>query len=235
MNDWARRLSSRIVIVGAPSRRTWDSAASIACCATSRQASAAAALANATPDQLLALRKADDDFKSHMAELGVELEKIGQADRDSARKREAAVKDRTPAFLALLLTLGFFRALGFMMAHGLSKDTAGSEALLTMLGSLGTGFTMVLAYYFGSSAGSDVKNRRAKRTRESSVHQITICGLQPELVEAIAAYPRVPLLEMARGQHVSRARLSRPESVLPRPRHGRATPGLSDPPRQGWH
>jgi hypothetical protein len=85
---------------------------------------AAAALANATPDQLLARRKADDDFKSHMADLGVELEKIGQADRDSARKREAAVKDWTPALLALLLTLGFFSALGFMMAHGLSRDTA---------------------------------------------------------------------------------------------------------------
>ena len=109
-------------------------------------------------DQLLALRKADDDFKLHMAELGVELEKIGQADRDSARKREAEVKDWTPALLALLLTLGFFSALGFMMAHGLSRDTAGSEALLTMLGSLGTGFTMVLAYYFGSSAGSETKN-----------------------------------------------------------------------------
>jgi spore maturation protein SpmB len=65
---------------------------------------------------------------------------------------------RTRIFLALLLPLGFFSALGFMMAHGLSKDTAGSEALLTMLGSLGTGFTMVLAYYFGSSAGSEVKN-----------------------------------------------------------------------------
>ena len=118
---------------------------------------AAAAIVNATPDQLLALKKADDDFKSHMADLGVELEKIRQEDRDSARKREADVKDRTPAALALLLTLGFFGVLSYMMTHGISKDTAGSEALLTMLGSLGTGFTMVLAYYFGSSAGSETK------------------------------------------------------------------------------
>jgi hypothetical protein len=35
---------------------------------------------------------------------------------------------------------------------------AGSEALLTMLGSLGTGFTMVLMYHFGSTTRSDVKN-----------------------------------------------------------------------------
>ena len=62
------------------------------------------------------------------------------------------------ALIARLLTLGFFGVLSYMMTHGISKDTAGSEALLTMLGSLGTGFTMVLAYHFGSSAGSETKN-----------------------------------------------------------------------------
>ena len=34
----------------------------------------------------------------------------------------------------------------------------GNETLLIMPGSLGTGFTMALAYYFSSSAGSEVKN-----------------------------------------------------------------------------
>jgi hypothetical protein len=67
--------------------------------------------------------------------------------------------DRTPAVLAVILTLGFFAALGFMLVHGISKDTAGSEAMLTMLGALGTAWIMAMTYYFGTSAGSEAKTR----------------------------------------------------------------------------
>ena len=59
-----------------------------------------------------------------MADLGVEVEKIGRADRDSTRKREAEIMDRTPALLALLLTLGFFGVLSYMMTHGLTAPMA---------------------------------------------------------------------------------------------------------------
>lgn len=124
-----------------------------------RQAAAAQAIVMATPDQMLALKKMEVDFQTHMADLGVELEKMAAGDRDSARKREVEVKDRTPAALALLLTAGFFGVLATMIWHGLPKDTAGSEAMLTMLGSLGTAWIMAMTYYFGSSSGSEAKNR----------------------------------------------------------------------------
>ncbi len=104
------------------------------------------------PEQLAAYEAA-----KQQAELQAKtaLEKIDAEDRASARQREIAVRDKTPMLLALGITLGFFGILSWMLVHGVG---AGNEPLYIMLGSLGTGFTMVLAYYFGSSSGSDQKN-----------------------------------------------------------------------------
>jgi hypothetical protein len=102
----------------------------------------AQAVSGATPDQLLALKKADQDFTLNMKKLDIDLERISADDRNSARNREASVKDRTPALLALLMTFGFFGTLLFMLLHPLPKDVTGAEAFLLMLGALTTGFTM---------------------------------------------------------------------------------------------
>jgi len=115
-----------------------------------------AALADANPDQLLALKQADQAFAVKLRELDIDLEKIHAGDRDSARQREIAVKDWTPALLAFFVTAGFFGVLGYMLAYGAPEK--GGEALLVMLGSLGAAFGAVVAYYFGSSAGSERKN-----------------------------------------------------------------------------
>jgi hypothetical protein len=119
-----------------------------------------AAVAGATPEQILALKQADNDFALKMQSLGfqheTELEQLAVSDRNSARQREMTVRDRIPAILAIGVTVGFFGILLYMLKAGLPND--GREPLLLMLGSLGAGWTSVMAYYFGSSAGSAKKD-----------------------------------------------------------------------------
>lgn len=124
------------------------------------EADIAKALQNATPDQLAAIKQIDADFKTRMAELEIDLERIAAGDRDSARKREVSTGDHTPKVLAAVITVGFFGILFWMFVHGVPKN--GNEALLLMLGALQTAFTGVIAYYFGSSAGSKAKNELLK-------------------------------------------------------------------------
>jgi len=112
---------------------------------------------NVTPEQLLALKQAEQDFVVRMRELDVDLERISNQDRDSARNREIQLKDITPKVLAAIITLGYFGVLFWMLNHGLPNN-GGSEAMLVMLGTLGTAWGGVVAYYFGSSAGSRDKN-----------------------------------------------------------------------------
>ena len=115
-----------------------------------------AALVTAGPDVLLKLKEADNSFKLEMEKLGVDLEKVHQQDRDSARRREIELKDNTPAVLAYGVSVGFFATLWYTFRFGMPSE--GGEALLIMLGSLGTAWSGIVAYYFGSSAGSARKD-----------------------------------------------------------------------------
>ena len=114
-----------------------------------------AAMANASPDQLAALKKIDADFKAHMKELDIDLERIAAGDRDSARQMQRDTRDWVPKVLAVVITLGFFGILIWMLLNGMPKT--GTEALLMMLGALGTAWTGVVNFYYGSSAGSKAK------------------------------------------------------------------------------
>jgi len=111
---------------------------------------------------LLALKKAEQEFAVKMRELDIDLERISNEDRDSARNREVSLRDWTPRILAGLVTAGYFGVLFYMLTHGLPAH-GGSEAMLVMLGTLGTAWGGIMAYYFGSSAGSKEKTEAMNR------------------------------------------------------------------------
>jgi len=115
---------------------------------------------NVTPEQLLALKSAEQQFKLQMAELEVnsvkDLETIAAGDRDSARNREIQVKDHTPAIGFYFITAGFFGLLTMLLYKVI--PTENKSVLDVMVGSLGTAWVGAVGYYYGSTAGSREKN-----------------------------------------------------------------------------
>jgi hypothetical protein len=117
----------------------------------------ASAVATATPDQLVALKKADQDFQVALQNLDLSAEKIAADDRSNARSLEASTHDWVPGVLMMFLTGGFFGLLAYLASHDIP---AGNRDLLNiMLGSLGTAWTGGVTYYYGSSAGAVVKDK----------------------------------------------------------------------------
>lgn len=107
-----------------------------------------------TAEQIASVQLAEIEIKAKAQELGLDFAKVAADDRKSARDMQTTTRSMLPPVLAILVTLGFFGILVGMM----TKTFATSDALLLMLGSLGTAWTGIIAFYFGSSAGSQAKN-----------------------------------------------------------------------------
>ena len=123
------------------------------------------ALSGATPEQLLALKQADQAFAVQMQQAGfANIEKLAALSVDNtkdARAMQVATRSRVPAVLAVLITLGFFGVLIGMMTDMLKAGE--NQALLIMLGALGAAWGAVVNYFFGSSAGSQAKTELLAR------------------------------------------------------------------------
>lgn len=107
-------------------------------------------------DAVVALKQVEAAKEVELVRLANEERRIEVEDRNGARQREMAVKDWVPAALAMSVTAGFFGVLAYMLNFG--TPAVGGEALLVMLGSLGTAWGAVMNYYFGSSKSSADKN-----------------------------------------------------------------------------
>jgi hypothetical protein len=105
-------------------------------------------------DQIAKIKEAELAMAARAQELGLDFAKLAVDDRKSAREMQTATQSWIPGTMAIAVTIGFFGILtGLMTEHFKTSD-----ALMLMLGSLGTAWTGIIAFYFGSSAGSQKKD-----------------------------------------------------------------------------
>lgn len=116
------------------------------------------ALISATPDKLLELKKADNEFKITLEKLGVEIEKIHAEDRASARRREEVVGGYSNPILASVIIGGFFAIIWFVFdSHADLFSGAQAGIAGTLVGYVSAKADQVVGYYFGTSRSSDKK------------------------------------------------------------------------------
>lgn len=117
----------------------------------------ASALQQMTPEQAAAIKKADQDFKVRMDELGLKREELAYQDTASARAMQIETRDWIPRALSVLTVAGWV----FLVWVCINKPTwaEGSKDLLyAILATANSALMLVLSFYFGSSQGSQSKD-----------------------------------------------------------------------------
>ena len=107
-------------------------------------------------DQIAMVQQEEIKFKEQTQALGLNFEQLAVEDRKSARDMQTVTGSLIPPVLSILVTAGFFGILAYLMVK--PADTSNTP-LMIMLGSLGTAWTGIIAFYFGSSAGSRAKDQ----------------------------------------------------------------------------
>jgi len=109
------------------------------------------AIQEATPEQMLELKKVEQDFELKMKELDVDVFKLEVGDTQDARK--AFSKDWTARIVGVSVVGGF---MGYIFLVTLQPPEQNSEALINLvLGYLGGLASAVISFYFGASHKSD--------------------------------------------------------------------------------
>ena len=105
------------------------------------------AVAQASPEQLAEIKKAELAFEKQMKELEVDVFKLETEDIQNARSHFA--KDWTSKLLGFMTIGGF---LGYIFLVTLQPPEQNSEALINLvLGYLGGLASAVISFYFGAS------------------------------------------------------------------------------------
>ena len=109
------------------------------------------AIRQATPDEMLKLKEADNEFEVKMKELEVDVFRLEAEDKQNSRATFS--KDWTTKLMGILTLSGF---MGYIFLVTLQPPEQNSEALINLvLGYLGGLASAVISFYFGASQSKD--------------------------------------------------------------------------------
>ena len=109
------------------------------------------AIQNATPEQMLELKKAEQEFEVQMKELDVDVFRLETQDKQNARGMFS--KDWTARIIGVATIAGF---LGYIFLVTLQPPEQNSDALINLvLGYLGGLASAIISFYFGASHKGD--------------------------------------------------------------------------------
>lgn len=119
------------------------------------------AIMGASPETLLALKEADQNFALQMQSLGFQnvkdLEAIAAGDRDSARKMQMENKSFMPAVITAGILSGFAGTLVVMFFVPI--PVANRDMIIYMVGQLSGFAGSAVAFWLGTTRGSEDKTR----------------------------------------------------------------------------
>jgi len=160
--DWLTQLAPTIATaLGGPLAGMAVSAVSKAIGCTPEEVQNVISSGKLDATQVAAIQQAELELKKQAQEMNLDFAKLSVEDRKSARDMQAVTRSFIPPLLAVGVTLGFFGIL-FGLMYGQIQH---APQIDIMLGSLGTAWTGIIAFYFGSSA--------SRQNKDQLLHQST--------------------------------------------------------------
>jgi len=115
------------------------------------------AIQGATPEQLLQIKKLDNDFKTQMKQLDIDVFKLETLDVQSAR--DMAKTNMWPQIvLSTIYTFGYFAVLYIFMVGDVDIPVRFKAEFNMVLGVMTAAQVQIMNFWFGSSHGSRIKD-----------------------------------------------------------------------------
>jgi len=115
----------------------------------------AVAISRATPEQLLALQRADSDFEVQIKGLNVD-------DRKSARRFAVDTTILPQVLLSAIYTIGYFWLMSMLITGDVTIPDKISGMVMALIGIMTAAQAQIMNFWFGSSSGSKEKTRKLK-------------------------------------------------------------------------
>lgn len=109
-----------------------------------------AAITGASPELLLKIKQADQQFAKDMKVLDVDIERIAAADRGGAREMQIQTRAKTPAVLSWVIVIAALGLEGYIMMAGI--PTAVPDVVAgRILGTLDASLLTVITFWLGAA------------------------------------------------------------------------------------